>query len=483
MNRQPGNLKLVEGPRPPPTVWGLDPIRLHDLFWAARGVSVVRQGDAAPVDEQAELFLLTDARTLVIFRLRGLLETLSWLRPDLMVVRLHNLRENRYRERVVTDGRGRFVQFKRCYDGFETRLARVALTRRPDLARLWRDALDGRSAWRGVRRAAARPRVESNTVSGRVYDNAEAAESSYFVRDLVQVWLEPRTVIPNLKRLRPGVWAYGDVTIAPGTEVVGPLWVGAGRALVGNCVVGPAVLWDDASVRPAQRPFQWGETQPIPQLATDGRRTGLWSQRAGRRAAHYRAGKRAFDVAFSLAVLLLVMPLFPLVMLAIWLEDGRPFFFAHRRETAGGREFPCIKFRSMRKDAEAIKARLREENHADGPQFFISDDPRLTRVGRFIRKANIDELPQFINVLLGHMSVVGPRPSPRRENQFCPGWREARLSLRPGITGLWQVNRTRRRGLDFQEWIRYDLEYVKRQSWALDLYIIWRTVRMVAGAQ
>jgi lipopolysaccharide/colanic/teichoic acid biosynthesis glycosyltransferase len=177
--------------------------------------------------------------------------------------------------------------------------------------------------------------------------------------------------------------------------------------------------------------------------------------------------------------ILLTLPLYPFVMLAIWLEDGRPFFFVHKRETRGGREFGCIKFRSMRKDADQIKAQLQKENKADGPQFFIENDPRMTRVGDFLRKTNIDELPQFFNVLLGHMSVVGPRPSPYSENQYCPPWREARLSVRPGITGLWQVRRTRRQGLDFQEWIKYDIEYVENASWLLDLRIIWETVRLI----
>src|SRR4029078_12146779 len=137
---------------------------------------------------------------------------------------------------------------------------------------------------------------------------------------------------------------------------------------------------------------------------------------------------------------------YPLVMIAIWLEDGRPFFFAHMRETIGGGgvpllkvpsirrggeqgkggpDFPCLKFRSMRKDAEKVKAELQKLNRADGPQFYIENDPRLTRVGKFLRKYNLDELPQFWNVLLGHMSVVGPRPSPHKENQYCPPWREA----------------------------------------------------------
>jgi lipopolysaccharide/colanic/teichoic acid biosynthesis glycosyltransferase len=118
-------------------------------------------------------------------------------------------------------------------------------------------------------------------------------------------------------------------------------------------------------------------------------------------------------------------------------------------------------------------------NQADGPQFYIENDPRLTRVGKVLRRYNLDELPQFVNVLLRDMSVVGPRPSPRHENQYCPPWREARLSVRPGITGLWQIRRTRRTGNDFQEWIKYDLEYVENRCWQLDLAILYKTIGMM----
>jgi lipopolysaccharide/colanic/teichoic acid biosynthesis glycosyltransferase len=193
----------------------------------------------------------------------------------------------------------------------------------------------------------------------------------------------------------------------------------------------------------------------------------------------HSASKRLFDIIFALLFIILTLPLWLATMVAIWLEDGRPFIFAHRRETLGGREFPCLKFRSMRKDADRIKATLAQSNQADGPQFYMEHDPRLTRVGRIIRKLNIDELPQFINVLLGHMSVVGPRPSPRAENQCCPAWREARLSVRPGITGLWQVQRTRRVGEDFQEWIKYDIQYVENVNWPMDLQIMCKTVAVI----
>jgi lipopolysaccharide/colanic/teichoic acid biosynthesis glycosyltransferase len=194
-----------------------------------------------------------------------------------------------------------------------------------------------------------------------------------------------------------------------------------------------------------------------------------------------RISKRTFDIAFALIALICTLPIYPILMLAIWLEDGRPFFFAHKRETLGGREFGCLKFRSMRKDADQIKRQLAAENQSDGPQFFIENDPRVTRVGLFMRRYNLDELPQFFNVLFGQMSIVGPRPSPRKENQCCPGWRDARLSVRPGVTGLWQISRTRRQGLDFQEWIRFDIEYVRSANWLLDLTIILKTIRIVIG--
>ena len=126
----------------------------------------------------------------------------------------------------------------------------------------------------------------------------------------------------------------------------------------------------------------------------------------------------------------------------------------------------------MRRDAEARVAELRMQNLCDGPQVFIKDDPRVTRIGKVLRALQLDELPQFWNVLLGEMSLVGPRPSPDKENQFCPAWREMRLSVRPGITGLWQVMRTREPGKDFQEWIRYDIDYVRRMGPWLDARIV-----------
>jgi lipopolysaccharide/colanic/teichoic acid biosynthesis glycosyltransferase len=480
MTAQLAQVERADGRRDgEPTVWGLSVMQLHDRFWAARGVQVVRLGEPSAIVNDAELFLLTDPRTLVTLRIRDVVEKMVWMKPDLLIVRLRNQREEQYRETAVCQADGTFVRYQRSYGGWDSRLARVAFTRDPDLARNWQNAADARSSWQEFRRRIRPEYQDTLTQHGRVYDRTVAAEAAQFVRDLVQLWRRPDTTISGLSQAARGVWAWkGDgkdaaAHVEPGTEFIGPVWIGAGRR-VGKGeggIFGPAALWDVPALRPVHEELQWQEIEPRDVLARP--------PEIGHPSNWYEITKRLFDIAAALGGLALTLPVYPAVFLATWLEDGRPFFFGHKRETRGGREFLCYKFRSMRKDADAIKAKLQLDNQADGPQFFIKEDPRLTRVGRMIRKFNIDELPQLWNVLRGDMSMVGPRPSPRAENQFCPPWREARLSVRPGITGLWQVKRTRRRGLDFQEWIKFDLEYVKKAGWRLDLWILMETARVV----
>jgi lipopolysaccharide/colanic/teichoic acid biosynthesis glycosyltransferase len=466
---------LAPVPRPDkPTIWGLDPDQLHDHFWAARGVFVVRLGEPREIPRDAELYLLTDARTLTIFRLAPLMDTLNWVRPSVLFVRLvARQEESSYRETVVTDDDDRFLRFRRVYGNVLPRLARVALTRDAKVAHAWQRSVDSRAAWRRLRRESRSKGREAATITGRAYDRSSSHEVARFVSDLTRFWKQPCATVSAIRAVSRDVWSHESGELDPSVRCVGSVWIGAGRKLEpGATVLGPAVLWDAPECRPEAPGVRWSELEPAKVLALVRRRQAV-------KAAHTPRGKRLFDILFACFVLLLTLPLYPLVMLAILLEDGRPFFFAHKRETRGGREFGCIKFRSMRKDAEKVKAELQKTNQADGPQFYMAHDPRLTRVGRFIRKTNMDELPQFVNVLLGHMSVVGPRPSPHAENQFSPAWREARLSVRAGVTGLWQVARTRQPGLDFQEWIRYDLEYVQNGTWRLDLSIILRTVRVL----
>jgi lipopolysaccharide/colanic/teichoic acid biosynthesis glycosyltransferase len=445
----------------------LDPVQLHTRFWAAHGVQVVRQGEPSQIVKHAELFLLTDPRSLVIFKLAPVMDVLNWIQPQVLFLRLHDIRERGYREKVVTDEADRFLRFQRLYESAD-RLARVVLTPEREIAQLWQSASDPLNGWRRLRRFT--PRIDRVTISvdGQVYDRTVDREVAHFLHDLIRDWKRPDSTINRATKAESETWRDPQAKIDPDAKLIGPVWVGAGRTLAaGSTVIGPAVVWDDPNLRPSNDGLQWLTIEPkTPPEEIAPRPLPMAS----------RTAKRIFDIVFAFFALLFTVPFYPLILLAIWLEDGGPFFFSHRRESIGGREFGCIKFRSMRKDAEQIKAQLKKLNQADGPQFYMENDPRLTKVGKWLRKYNIDELPQFWNVLTGDMSVVGPRPSPFHENQYCPPWREARLSVRPGITGLWQVRRTRRQGNDFQEWIKYDLEYVEKASWRLDLVILLKTI-------
>jgi lipopolysaccharide/colanic/teichoic acid biosynthesis glycosyltransferase len=179
--------------------------------------------------------------------------------------------------------------------------------------------------------------------------------------------------------------------------------------------------------------------------------------------------------------LLILSPLLLFVAALIKLTSPGPVLFTHMREGREGRVFRCWKFRTMVHGAHAEQRELYRNNALDGPQFKLDRDHRITRLGHRLRVTNIDELPQLINVMLGHMSLIGPRPSPFRENQICIPWRQARLSVRPGITGLWQLCRQERDAGDFHQWIYYDMLYVRHMSAWLDLKILAATVLTLAG--
>lgn len=454
-----------------PTVWGLDAAMLHDRFWAARGVQVVRQGESSEIVKHAELYLLTDSDSLSIFRLGRLIDTLSWLKPKILFARIHDTHDPGYRERVLADEEDQFVRFERMYRHIDFRLGRVAVTPSEEIACRWMSTGQPRDAWRNIRRSIPTHQRTTISVDGAVFNRRDPRQVNEFVHELVNTWRRPDATIPRARKLAGEVWSDKSAVIKHETRFAGPVWIGTGRELGGvTSIVGPAVLWDKPELRPAVELLQWHAIEP-----TD---HSIDPQHGARRRSLYRGTKRLFDLVFTLVFLFLTLPLYPLIMLAIYIEDGRPFFFAHRRESMGGKEFPCLKFRTMFNNAEEIKQKLQQENQADGPQFFIENDPRITKVGNFMRKTNIDEFPQFFNVLLGQMSIVGPRPSPYKENQYSPAWREARLSVRPGVTGLWQVKRSREPGKDFQEWIRYDIHYVENASWKTDLSILWGTFKM-----
>ncbi len=195
-----------------------------------------------------------------------------------------------------------------------------------------------------------------------------------------------------------------------------------------------------------------------------------------------RAAKRALDVCGSAVGLVLLSPLFILLVLAVRLSSRGPAFFVQERCGLGGQSFRFCKFRTMVVDAEARKAELAHLNEVSGPAFKVSRDPRITRLGAVLRKLSLDELPQLWNVLKGDMSLVGPRPpTPDEVERYTP--RQAqRLSVLPGITGLWQVS-GRSQIADFDRWIDLDLDYARRWSLWLDLRILCKTVIVVILAR
>ena len=187
--------------------------------------------------------------------------------------------------------------------------------------------------------------------------------------------------------------------------------------------------------------------------------------------------KHAFDWIVAAVLVLVLAPVFLVIALAIALTMGRPIFFTQERAGLHGRQFRMIKFRTMIKDAEEHQGAIRDRNEMTGPVFKVTEDPRVTRLGAFLRRTSLDELPQLLNVLMGSMSLVGPRPLDIREQQQIRGWHRRRLSMRPGITGIWQVSG--RNDVDFEEWMRLDQKYVDEWSLRLDLRLLAKTIPAV----
>lgn len=190
----------------------------------------------------------------------------------------------------------------------------------------------------------------------------------------------------------------------------------------------------------------------------------------------YLVLKRTIDIVCSASALILLSPIILVLALIIFVDDphGSPFF-GQLRVGKDGKEFRFYKLRSMVVNAEDLLASLKDRNEMDGPAFKIENDPRITRIGRFIRKTSLDELPQLWNVLKGDMSLVGPRPPLPREVAEYTDYQMQRLSVKPGLTCIWQTQ-PKRNDLSFDEWVELDLEYINNRSLLLDLKLIFRTV-------
>ena len=188
--------------------------------------------------------------------------------------------------------------------------------------------------------------------------------------------------------------------------------------------------------------------------------------------------KRALDILVAAAALIVLSPLLVVIAALIKQTDGGPVFFGQVRVGLRGRTFQMLKFRSMVVHAERLRPRLEVRNESNGPVFKMRLDPRVTPIGRFIRRYSLDELPQLFNILMGDMSIVGPRPSLPSEVARYEPWQYRRFAVRPGLTCFWQVSPTRYQ-ISFDDWMRLDLKYVEGWSLRLDAGLILRTFRVV----
>lgn len=445
-------------------IWGLTANELHVAWWSGQGVQVVHRDAQFEESPGVEVFLLLPEHRIVVFDLGEVVEELVWSTAAVIAISVSNRDPEKYREELLRAPNEDVVGITRSYDF--SRLNRVSgfLTSDSDIAESWakgtpNDEFDGEQSF------------ESDLI-GHTYDPQRTDERTAFILWLVASWADPARVLRGIEEIEKGVFGPTGAEIPEQLLVVPPVWLGFDLGSNPERILaGPEFRSDGIAGYEDQR-------KPEPRSISDIEIPGGRSRkRLLPRRTFYGLAKRSFDFSVALVAIVLLSPVFLLISIIIVIDDGFPLFFGHTRQARGGREFRCFKFRTMRRDAESMVEGLKALNKADGPQVFIENDPRVTRVGKLLREFQMDELPQFWNVIRGDMSFVGPRPSPDRENQFCPAWRELRLSVRPGITGLWQVSRTRASGEDFQEWIKFDIEYVRTASFFGDLKIIFRTVR------
>ena len=193
----------------------------------------------------------------------------------------------------------------------------------------------------------------------------------------------------------------------------------------------------------------------------------------------YEAIKRLIDIICSFVGILVLSPLFIIIAIIVKFTSKGPIFFSQKRVGRNGKEFDMYKFRSMVVNAEELKEKLAAQNEMSGPMFKMKDDPRVTKVGKFIRKTSIDELPQLWNVLKGNMSLVGPRPSLPKEVAQFEDWMYKRLEVKPGLTCYWQVSG--RNNIDFEDWMKLDIRYVEERNLWIDIKLIFKTVGVLFG--
>jgi lipopolysaccharide/colanic/teichoic acid biosynthesis glycosyltransferase/ADP-glucose pyrophosphorylase len=359
------------------------------------------------------------------------------------------------------------------------------------------------------------------------YDAEKFCMSVYSVKDYVDLH---RTLLNDAGRVSSlsstmmianGIWVGENVSISPRANLFGPIVIGSGSVIEGDAqIIGPAVIGErcvlekgalarecmvgndvvlEANARVQYCVVDHGIRFTSGELfsntvvvddaeAVDASLLAVEHAIAGVSAVNpsvlnsqkrplFLFAKRGFDIIAAFLGLAFMSPVLFLIAVAIKWDSHGPVFFRQKRCGRGGHDFGMLKFRTMVIDAEQQQKKFESRKSTDGPMFKLENDPRITRVGRFLRKTSLDELPQLINVLRGEMSLVGPRPLVMNEMKCSPSWRTIRLRVKPGMTGLWQVSG--RSEAQFHDWIRYDVHYVMSQCMRMDLRILMRTIRVV----
>jgi lipopolysaccharide/colanic/teichoic acid biosynthesis glycosyltransferase/ADP-glucose pyrophosphorylase len=337
--------------------------------------------------------------------------------------------------------------------------------------------------------------------------NSRAIQFENKVQIAEGVWVGRDTVISPRSYLVSPVVLGNKCHIADHAQIIGPAVIGDGCKIGESAFVRESILWRNVTLEPRARCecCILAEGLKIPEgkrfrnfvvadsLQEDEMNSMLLDYnriRVGESNLSqilsvdiknwtYRFIKRVMDISIALLLLLLSSPLFIIIALAIKMssESPGPVFYIQKRCGKNGKTFKMFKFRTMVTSAEKMQGELLSQNNVDGPMFKMENDPRITRLGKILRETSLDELPQLINVLRGEMSLVGPRPLVMEEMKFSPSWRDVRLSVKPGITGMWQIQG--RSEAPFYNWIRYDVEYVMKQSLWTDIVILFKTIKVV----
>ena len=338
--------------------------------------------------------------------------------------------------------------------------------------------------------------IDSRAISSD--DRVEIAEGVWVGRDSV---ISPRSYLI-------GPLVLGNkCRIADHTQIIGPAVIGDGCDIGEGAAVRESVLWHNVSLKPGARTERCivaenvivaqGERLRNMMVADSLRVDGVGllsphydivgvgrknlSRLLGARIRNwtYLVAKRVMDVCAGFLLFLILSPVLIVVALTVKFSSDSPgpVFHIQKRCGKNGKTFKMLKFRTMVVAAEEMQSELHSQKDSDGPMFKMANDPRVTRVGAMLRATSLDEFPQLLNVLKGDMSLVGPRPLVMEEMKFSPSWREVRLTVKPGMTGLWQIQG--RSEAPFHSWIRYDVEYVMNRSLWMDIVILFKTINVV----